>query len=176
MDINKLIDDLSKSENKINVSDKLTKLLDLYKKISLKYVLTAEKTLFKICKKENKIKNLISESSIHIINDFLHGIFSYCWLYEEDNDSKKIFKKIICLTNESKKIILNKVFKIVDAFYSIINRSEIKDKFLHNDYEYSKYFILKYNDYLQAYYELILDLINSNDFNENLEFKLTCIE
>ena len=69
--------------------------------------------------------------------------------------------------------IFLKSFKIIDAFYSSIKRSDLKidniENFINNLLE-------KFQDYLTMYNQEIIDLISDDKFDENVEFNLSNLE
>ena len=175
MDIKELIDGLNKSETlSFNSSNKYDELLEYYKSLAIKYILITEKSVYNMLENQDLLENTQKRNCLVMVDDLLHGIFSFTVGYGIDKNSKQLIEKIIELNKEDKQSILKKTFKIIDAFYNTVNRSDLRTKDMSC---YIKDILTKFQDYLQTYMKEIIDLVSDNKlFSEEMNFHLTNIE
>lgn len=173
MDIKDILDRLNSEPVEINVNDDYDDILEYYKSLALKYVLTAEKSLYNLSLKQNLLNNCTNDNCYIVVNDFIHGIFTFNIGYGIDKNSKELIENIINLNKEDKMSILKKIFKIVDAFYSIIEREELRIDSLEF---YVKDITEQFDDYILTYNTEIIDLIKDNrPMDEAMTFNLSNI-
>ena len=173
MDIKEILEKLNIEPVELNVSEEYDTLLQYYKSLAIKYVLTAEKSLYNMSSQQNLLKNCTNDNCYIVISDFIHGIFTFNITYAIDKNSKELIENIIKLNKEDKISILKKIFKIIDAFYSIIQRGELSTESLNH---YIKDIVQQFNDYVQTYLKEIIELIKDNrPMDEEMNFKLSNI-
>ena len=173
MDIKQLLEKLDVEPIDINVSNDYDVLLKNYKGLAEKYILTAERTMYNSLKSKNMIKLCQTENSFVMLNDFIHGIFTFNIGYGIDKNSKELIQAIIDINDDDKMSVLKKTFKIIDAFYSSIDREKLRlDELEH----YQKDILEQFEDYVQLYMEDIIALISDNKpMDETMTYNLSCV-
>lgn len=166
-----IINEINNQTDELNlkITDKFHKCYNYYNDLSLKFILTVEKTIYKILFNE-KMNNLNNDTCFIMINDFLNGLFTSCLNTQISNVFKENFNNIQKYISDSNLVILKKTFKIIDAFYSCIDRSKLNcktiDLFVKSIYE-------MFNQYYHKFEIEILNLIKDSKFNDPVSFKLT---
>ena len=147
--------DLNKMENvniNSNSSNKYINLFEIYRALSIKYILVAENSLYKLLEEKSMIDKITNQSSFKIISDFLNGILKFNNDFGIDKNSLELISK----TNEKPISVLRKVSLIIEAFYSVFDRNKINLK------KFKEIIIEEFDEYSQNYYKEILDLIQKD--------------
>ena len=135
-----------------NSSNKLLNLFEIYRSISIKYILVAENSLYKLLEEKSMLDKIKDDTSFYIISDFLNGIFKF----NNDFAIDKTTLELISKTNDKPKSVLRKVSLIIEAFYSVFDRSKI-------DLEKFRDIIIEnFDEYAKNYYEDIINLIQKS--------------
>ena len=154
--------DLDVSSNKDNI-------FEYYKSIGFKIIFSCESTIYKISDSQNIKTNLINYNTNFILSDYFKQIFQ-CIEHEGFNsDIDNIIFKIIKLTDDSKNLIILKIFYLIDNFYQYLEREQLQI----SDYEiYKKSIIKTYNEYFKFNTIEIFDIILDKDFKLETNFEL----
>ena len=135
-----------------NSSNKYLNLFEIYRAISIKYILVAENSLYKLLEEKSMLEKITDDTSFYIISDFLNGIFQF----NNDFAVDKTTLELISKTDDKPKSVLRKVSLIIEAFYSVFDRSKI-------DLEKFRDIIIKnFDEYAKNYYEDIINLIQKS--------------
>ena len=135
-----------------NSSNKLLNLFEIYRSISIKYILVAENSLYKLLEEKSMLDKIKDDTSFYIISDFLNGIFKF----NNDFAIDKTTLELISKTNDKPKSVLRKVSLIIEAFYSVFDRSKIDLK------KFRDIIIENFDEYAKNYYEDIINLIQKS--------------
>ena len=164
--ISESIIDLDISKNKDNI-------FEYYKSIGFKIIFSCESTIYKISDNQNIKINLINYNTNFILSDYFKQIFD-CIKHEGFNsDIDNIIFKIIKLTDDSKNLIILKIFYLIDNFYQYLEREKLQI----SDYEIYKKSIIKiYNEYFKFNTIEIFDIILDRDFKLETNFQLNLKE
>lgn len=174
MDIKQILDNLNNEPIELNVSNKYDVLLEYYKSLGLKFILTVERSVYNSLHEKNLLKNCNNNCCYHMINDFMHGLFFFNINYGIEKNLKQLIENIIEISKEDKMSILKKTFKIIDAYYSVLNRKELRIDDINH---YNNDILEKYKDYLESYQQELIELVSDTEpFDEELTFKLSVLE
>lgn len=153
----------------IGNSDKLENLLEYYKSIAFKLILTCENTVYKISEKEGFKTNLKDDSTNFLISEYLNKLFELIKYNGFEPEIDNYILQIVKLNNENRKIILSKVFYLIDNYYKFINRKILSCS---NFEHFKKKLIVQYQEFIKCNFVIILNLIKDTEFQIIEDFKL----
>ena len=166
-------DKINESIIDINIGSNNDNLFEYYKSICFKLIFSCESTIYKISDKQNIKINLKNYNTNFILSDYIKQIFE-CIEYDGFNSNvDNIIFELIKLTNDSRNLIILKIFYIIDNFYKCLNREQLQI----SNYEiYKKSFIKTFNEYSKFNTIEIFDIILDKNFILDTNFNLTLVE
>ena len=174
MDIKQILDNLNNEPIELNVSNKYDVLLEYYKSLGLKFILTVERSVYNSLHEKKLLKNCNDNCCYNMINDFMHGLFSFNVGYGIEKNLKQLIENIIEISKEDKMSILKKTFKIIDAYYSVLDRKELR---IDNINHYVNDLLEKFKNYIESYQQELVELVSDTEpFHEEITFNLSMLE
>jgi hypothetical protein len=174
MDIEQILKNLNNDPVELNVSNKYDVLLEYYKSLALKFILTVERSVYNSLSEKKLLCNCNNNCCYRMVNDFMHGLFSFNIGYGIEKNLKELIENIIEISKEDKMSVLKKTFKIVDAYYSSIDRTKLR---IDNINHYVKDILEKFKDYLSTYQQELIELVSDTEpFHEEITFNLSVLE
>jgi hypothetical protein len=172
-DYNQILENINESCMDLSSSDKYDEILELYKMIIIKLIITSESTLYKICSANNLEFNLNNDSVYNHINIFIQRLLLDITQDNGTPDIKEFIKKISDLTNDNNNVIYDKIFFLINNFYLNFERKKIPYK----EYEiYKKYFVKNVIIFLKNNILPIIDIIKDNEYQWDGNYSLSKIE
>tara|TARA_Y200000002_G_C22476797_1_gene577052 strand:- start:199 stop:711 length:513 start_codon:yes stop_codon:yes gene_type:complete len=166
-------DKINESIINLNTGSNKDNLFEFYKTISFKLIFSCESTIYKISDNENIKTNLLNYNTNFIISDYFKQIFECIKFDGFNSEIDNIIFELIKLTDDSKHLIILKIFYLVDNFYKYLIREQLQI----SNYEiYKKSFIRIFNEYYKFNTIEIFGIILNKDFKLDTDFNLTLEE
>ena len=156
MDLNRL------NETVINipVDHKYDNLIEYYKVICFKLILTCESHIYKTFQAKNLQENLDSQEINFTISEYLKDLLQYIEI-QDNGDINNYIINIKNIIGDDKKYILEKITYIINHFYTFL----IRDKLNVKSYEsYINNFETVFPDYFCENKVGILEILLDKDF------------
>ena len=106
-------DKITESNIDCNTSNKLTNMLEYYKSLSFKLILSSESTFYKISSDKKVLSNVKTEEAKEYIGMFINKLFVCLLQGDLDDDISSNIQGIAGLCEDDRIVILKKVFWII---------------------------------------------------------------
>jgi len=168
-----ILTNINKSSIDLSSSNKYDEIIELYKMIVVKLIMSCELTLYKICSTNNLKNNLNQNVVYEHINIFLQKLLLNITQNNSTPDIKESIKKISELTNDNNDVIYDKIFFLINNFYLILERNKIPC----NNYERYKINIVKnIIIFMKNNVVPIIDIIRDNEYKWDGDYSLSVVE
>ena len=170
---NQVLENINQSHIELSSSEKYNEIIELYKMIIIKLIISSESTLYKICSTNNLEINLNNDSVYEHINIFIQKLLLDITQDNGTPDVKESIKKISELTNDKNDVIYDKIFFLINNFYLNLEREKVPCK----KYEkYKKYLVKNIIIFLKNNIIPIIDIIKDNEYQWDGTYSLSKIE
>ena len=169
-----LVDEINESSNvDFDIDEKYNNIIEYYKFLAIKIILSSESTMFKICKSNNWDCNL-NDSSIYIhLNMFVKKILFDVVNMEVQNDISNTISQLNILCNCETVSTSDKLFFIIYNFYSNFDRSNVP---LDDLQKFQDYIKRKIDRFIKNNKNDILEVMKDSNYEWNGEYSLEEIE
>ena len=172
-DFNQVLDKIKQSNIEFSSSNKYDEIIESYKMIIVKIILSCELTLFNICN-ENKLKKNLRENSVYDhINIFLQKILLDITEDNITSDITNSIREISKISDDNNDVIYDKIFFLINNFYLNFERNKIPNK---NREDYKKYFVKNIILFLKNNIMEIIEVLKDNEYSWDGIYSLGIIE
>lgn len=170
---NQVLENINQSHIELSSSEKYNEIIELYKMIIIKLIISSESTLYKICSTNNLTHNLNNDSVYDHINMFIQRLLLDITQENCTPDIQDLITKISVLTNDKKNIVYDKIFFLINNFYLNFDRQNLPC----NDFEkYKKYIIKNISVFLKNNILPIINVMKECEYTWEGEYYLSILD
>lgn len=172
-DFNHILHKINESNIELPSSEKYDEIIESYKMIIVKVILSCELTLYNICNENGLKKNLKKNAIYDHINVFMQKILLFITENSITQDIIDSINKIIELSNNKNNVVHDKIFFLINNFYLNFDRKKLPCK---KREDYKKYIVKNIITFLKNNSVNIIHVLNDNSYQWNGNYSLEIIE
>ena len=173
-ELNSILQDINEARIDISSSNKYDEVIDLYKLITIKLLISCESTFYKICITNNLKINLKSNVIYDHLNIFLQRLLLDLTQNNFTQDINQAISQInkSCEEN-SVNVIYDKLFFLIDNFYNTFDRSKLISK---NYEKYKNYIVKSIINFFKSNTVEIIQLIKDKKYKWKGDYSLSKVD
>ena len=173
-ELNSILQDINEARIDISSSNKYDEVIELYKLITVKLIISCESTFYKICITNSLKINLKSNVIYDHLNIFLQRLLLDLTQNNFTQDINQAISQInkSCEEN-SVNVIYDKLFFLIDNFYNTFDRSKLISK---NYEKYKKYIVKSIINFFKSNTVEIIQLIKDKKYKWKGDYSLSKVD